>query len=75
MKSFSPRAPQTPPGKLLAYECGVRFLTDYLKGDPYFKTHRPGQNADRCRCQFALARSIEVNHDAMQAVVERIVTG
>lgn len=59
-------------GKLLTLECGIRFLTDYLEGDNYFKTHHPEQNIDRCRCQFALVRSIEENEDAMRAVVEKI---
>ena len=58
-------------GKLLTFECGIRFLTDYLNGDVYFKTHRPGQNMDRCRGQFKLVESIEQNTEAMQAVVDR----
>ena len=56
-------------GKLLALELGMRFLTDYLEGDVYFKTARPGHNLDRCRNQFALARSIEDRMDAMARVV------
>jgi len=59
-------------GKLLSFECGIRFLTDYLEGDVYFKTRRPGQNIDRCRCQFKLTESIEQNTVAMQAVVDRL---
>ena len=35
--------------KLMTLECGVRFLTDYLNGDTYFKIHRPDHNLDRCR--------------------------
>lgn len=46
-------------GKIIAIEAGVRFLVDYLSGDEYFRTHRPGQNLDRCRAQFALARSMD----------------
>ena len=41
-------------GKLITLEIGVRFLTDYLEGDHYFKTSRVDQNADRCRMQFKL---------------------
>ena len=37
--------------KLMTLECGMRFLTDYLEGDHYFATHRPGQNLDRTRNQ------------------------
>lgn len=59
-------------GKLLTLECGVRFLTDYLEGDVYFKTHHPKQNIDRCRCQFALVRSIEENDDAMRTIIKHI---
>ncbi len=59
-------------GKVITVETGVRFLTDYLSGDTYFKTHRPGQNLDRCRMQFALAASIDDQLDVMQAMVTRI---
>lgn len=46
-------------GKLLTLECGIRFLTDYLQGDVYFKIKRPSQNIDRCRNQFAFVEAIE----------------
>jgi hypothetical protein len=52
-------------GKLLTFETGIRFLTDYLEGDVYFKTHREGHNLDRCRTQFKLVTSIEEQEDAM----------
>jgi hypothetical protein len=52
-------------GKLLTFETGIRFLTDYLDGDVYFKSHRPGHNLDRCRNQFKLVTSIEEQEDAM----------
>ena len=57
--------------RLITFEIGIRFLTDYLLGDVYFKTHRPGHNLARCRVQFALARSLEEKEDAMQRIVER----
>lgn len=41
----------------IAYELGVRFLTDHLDGDIYFKIRRPGQNLDRARVQFTLAEA------------------
>ncbi|MBQ7012061.1 MAG: aminoglycoside phosphotransferase family protein [Clostridia bacterium] len=44
---------------LMTYECGVRFLTDYLDGDVYFKVHRKDHNLDRCRNQFALLADME----------------
>jgi hypothetical protein len=46
-------------GKLLTLECGIRFLTDYLQGDVYFKIKRPSQNIDRCRNQFAFVQALE----------------
>ena len=58
-------------GKLLTMECGMRFLTDYLVGDTYFKIHRPEHNLDRTRTQIALVESIEHQMDAMQKVIER----
>jgi Ser/Thr protein kinase RdoA (MazF antagonist) len=56
-------------GQLLAYETGLRFLTDHLEGDTYFRIKRPGHNLDRCRTQFALVRSIEENAAAMRQIV------
>ena len=55
--------------KLMTFECGLRFLSDYLQGDVYFKTHRDGQNLDRCRTQFALLASIEEQDDVLQKIV------
>ena len=55
-------------GKLIALEIGIRFLTDYLEGDVYFKTKRPDHNLDRCRTQLALVKSIEEQEDAMNAI-------
>jgi len=50
-------------GQVLALECGLRFLTDHLQGDGYFRIHRPSQNLDRARNQFALLRSLEAQAD------------
>ncbi len=57
--------------KMMTFECGIRFLTDYLQGDTYFKTHRPGQNLDRCRTQFKLVYDMEQKWDAMQKIVAK----
>ncbi|MCQ3035694.1 MAG: aminoglycoside phosphotransferase family protein [Bacilli bacterium] len=46
-------------GILMTYECGMRFLMDYLNGDTYFHTTRPGQNLDRARNQFKLVSDME----------------
>ncbi len=58
-------------GKLLTMECGMRFLTDYLVGDTYFKIHRPEHNLDRTRTQIALVESIEKQMDKMQKIVAK----
>jgi hypothetical protein len=59
-------------GLLMTYECGLRFLTDYLEGDLYFKTSRPGQNLDRARNQFRLAQEIEKNLGKMQRLISQL---
>jgi len=59
-------------GKLLTLECGMRFLTDYLRGDVYFKTHRPGHNLDRCRNQFAFVKAIEANLGTLEMIVRKL---
>lgn len=56
---------------LLPFMVGIRFLTDYLQGDTYFKTHYPKQNIDRCRTQFKLVERIEDLREEMQAIVQR----
>lgn len=56
-------------GKLLAFETGLRFLTDHLQGDVYFRIKRPNHNLDRARTQFALVKSIEDNAEAMRDIV------
>ena len=59
-------------GKLLTLECGIRFLTDYLNGDTYFKIKRPGHNLDRCRNQFGFVRALEENMQAMEDIVAKV---
>ncbi len=58
-------------GKLITLEIGVRFLTDYLAGDVYFKIHREEHNLDRCRTQFKLVKSIEEQEDEMMSFVNK----
>ena len=55
--------------KAMTLECGMRFLTDYLQGDTYFKVHRPGHNLDRCRTQFELVRDMERKWSELQETV------
>lgn len=59
-------------GKLITFEIGLRFLTDYLSGDTYFRIHRPGHNLDRCRTQFKLVDSIERQERAMQKYADSL---
>ena len=58
--------------KLMTYECGIRFLADYLNGDTYFRTHYPEQNLDRCHTQFKLVADMEKKWDAMAAVIAKV---
>ncbi len=57
--------------KLMTYECGIRFLTDYLEGDTYFKIHRPTHNLDRARTQFKIVKSIDEKLDDMEKIVKK----
>jgi hypothetical protein len=59
-------------GKLITFEIGIRFLTDFLSGDTYFRIHRPDHNLDRCRTQFKLVESIEQQEEAMQRFVNEL---
>ena len=58
--------------KLMTLECGMRFLTDYLNGDTYFRIHRDGHNLDRCRTQFKLVEDMEKKWTKMEAIVNEI---
>jgi len=57
---------------LMTLECGVRFLTDYLNGDVYFKIHREHHNLDRCRTQFKLVADMEAKEAELRAIVNSI---
>ena len=59
--------------RVLTLECGVRFLTDYLQGDTYFATSRPGQNLDRCRTQLKLVEDMEKKEAEMTAIVREFL--
>lgn len=56
---------------MMTFECGLRFLTDFLSGDTYFRVHRPGHNLDRCRTQFRLAADMEKMRGEMDAIIEQ----
>lgn len=55
-------------------ECGLRFLTDYLDGDNYFKTAYPEHNLDRARCQLKLAMSMLKNQKTMEDIVSELLS-
>ena len=57
--------------RLMTLECGIRFLTDYLDGDHYFRIHYPEQNLDRTRTQFKLVKDMEEQFEAIAAVVAK----
>ncbi len=59
-------------GKLITFTIGIRFLTDFLCGDTYFRVHRPHHNLDRARTQFKLVESIEKQEEAMQKFADTI---
>jgi Ser/Thr protein kinase RdoA (MazF antagonist) len=62
-------------GQLITFTIGIRFLADYLAGDIYFKTHRPGQNLDRARVQFKMVSNMETHAAAMERIVRQYAKG
>lgn len=58
---------------LMTYECGIRFLADYLNGDVYFKVHKEHHNLDRARTQFKLVKDIESKFDEMHAIIKKYI--
>ena len=59
-------------GILISLETGIRFLTDHLQGDVYFRTKREGHNLDRARTQFKLVELLEQNEPGMKGFVTRL---
>lgn len=55
--------------RLLALTLGVRFLTDYLSGDSYFRTERSMHNLERARTQFKIVERMESMEDALREIV------
>ena len=58
-------------GKMMLLMIGVRFLTDFLEGDHYFKTSRENHNIERCRNQFVLLKQIEEQEDDLQEIIRK----
>jgi Ser/Thr protein kinase RdoA (MazF antagonist) len=59
-------------GELITFTIGLRFLTDYLEDDVYFRIHRPGHNLDRARVQFALVKSMEDQEKEMEECIRSL---
>jgi len=59
-------------GRLITFEIGLRFLTDFLDGDKYFKVHRDGHNLDRCRTQFRLVEIMESKEKEFNKIVRSL---
>ena len=59
--------------KMMTYECGIRFLTDYLLGDTYFKCHYEGHNLDRARTQLKLVADMEEKLPEMKKIVAQSI--
>lgn len=57
--------------KLMTLECGMRFLTDYLQGDTYFRIHRENHNLDRSRTQTNLVADMEIKWEEMKNIVSK----
>jgi hypothetical protein len=60
-------------GRNITQIMALRFLTDYLEGDHYYQTARPGHNLDRCRNQIALIRSMDAKWDAALRIAGTLV--
>lgn len=58
---------------IMTYECGIRFLADYLNGDVYFKIHRENHNLDRARTQLKLVADMETKLDEMHRIAESFI--
>jgi len=58
--------------KFMVLIIGLRFLTDYIDGDNYFKVQHPEHNLQRCRAQFQLVRSIESQFEEMKIVISKL---
>lgn len=58
---------------LMTIECGMRFLTDYLDGDVYFRIHSPEENKFRTRTQLRLAEEMEEKMDDMAKIISEIL--
>ena len=61
--------------RLITYTIAVRFLTDYIDGDNYFKIHHKLHNLQRARAQIRLVMSMEEQYDEMKRIISKLTTG
>jgi hypothetical protein len=59
--------------RVMTYMQALRFLTDYLNGDTYYRIHHPGHNLQRARAQMQLLLSMEEQFDEMKRIVEELI--
>ena len=59
-------------GRNITQIMALRFLTDYLEGDHYYRISRPGHNLDRCRNQIALIKSMDLQWDAIMKITDKL---
>lgn len=59
-------------GQMITLIIGTRFLTDYIQGDIYFKTHKQGHNLQRCKAQFKRVISLIEHQDKLNDMIEKI---
>jgi hypothetical protein len=57
--------------RLITLEQAIRFLTDYLNGDPYYKIQRPCHNLDRARTQIGMLQDMQNNYDKMNSIISK----
>jgi hypothetical protein len=60
-------------GQLITFEQGIRFLSDYLNGDIYYKIHHPEHNLERTRTQLKMLKEMEAKQDEMEAIIRRFL--
>lgn len=58
--------------RIIALNIGARFLTDYLNGDIYFKTHRTEHNLDRCRTRFKIVDEMEKKEELIRGIIHNL---
>jgi hypothetical protein len=58
--------------RLITYTIAVRFLTDFIDGDHYFKIHHEFHNLERARAQLRLVMSMEEQYEDMKSIIRKL---